>query len=181
MKMKNCLIALRPKMGEGLFGVNSQIWHQIRQHFSLLPVVFLAIFLAGCAGHVEDSTGIKNPGGAKLVVLDDSICQNTKNGKMWLMKKSKRIGSLEDAKKYSSSLKNGGYDDWRLPTVSELFDLYMTFDLHLNGSCDLQVEGTYWSDEPDFQGRVGAWELDDNCDPERRYIPKKKGYVRAIR
>jgi hypothetical protein len=57
----------------------------------------------------------------------------------------------------------------------------MIFDLKQNGNCKLEVEGTYWSDEEDLQGRVGTWELDDNCDPERQYIPKKKGRVRAVR
>lgn len=100
---------------------------------------------------------------------------------MWQVGTSKMINSLEDAQNYAANLKDGGYDDWRLPTVSELFDLYMIFDLHQNGTCKLQVEGTYWSDEPDLEGRVGSWELDDNCDPERQYFPKKKGRVRAVR
>ena len=57
----------------------------------------------------------------------------------------------------------------------------MIFDLHDNGDCRLEAEGTYWSDEEDLQGRVGTWELDDNCDAERQYIPKSRGKVRAIR
>ena len=45
----------------------------------------------------------------------------------------------------------------------------------------MKVEGNYWSNEPDMKERIGAWELDDNCNPERQYIPKKKGLVRLIR
>ena len=75
---------------------------------------------------------------------------------MWQVGTSRKIESLADAKNYTANLKAGGYDDWRLPTVSELYDLYIIFDLHQNGDCQLKVEGTYWSDEPDLQGRVGT-------------------------
>ena len=34
-------------------------------------------------------------------------------------------------------------------------------------------EGNYWSADVDKEGRVGAWELDGDCRPEREYIPKK--------
>lgn len=149
--------------------------------FTLLAIALLIFMLSGCANYADDSKGIALFGGTRLVALDNGICQDIKTKKMWLIEKSKRIGSLSEAKKYTSSLKAGGYNDWRLPTVAELYELYMLFDLHQNGTCRLQVEGTYWSGEADNEGRVGAWELDDNCDPERQYIPKKRGYVRAIR
>jgi len=151
------------------------------QRFSLLLLVMLALSLSSCADYSNDSADIALFGGTRLTALDDNICQDMKTKKMWLIDRSKRIESLVDAKEYTSSLKTGGYNNWRLPTVAELYELYMLFDLHQNGTCQLQVEGTYWSDEPDNKSRVGAWELDDNYDPERQYIPKKKGYVRAIR
>jgi len=152
-----------------------------RQQLFLLLLVPLALSLSSCTNYSDDSTNIALFDGTRLAALSDNICQDLKTKKMWMIDKSKRIESLVDAEKYTSSLKAGEYNNWRLPTVAELYELYMLFDLHQNGTCQIEVEGTYWSDEPDNKGRVGAWELDDNCDAERQYIPKKKGYVRAIR
>lgn len=147
--------------------------------FSALLIV--AVLLGGCAGRSDQKNAVSSYSNARLVAQGNGVCLDTRTGKMWQVGKSKTIKSLAGAKEYASSLKDGGYNDWRLPTVTELYDLYMIFDLHNNGDCELQVEGTYWSDEADLEGRVGTWELDDNCDPERQYIPKKKGQVRAIR
>ncbi len=152
-----------------------------RQRLSLLLLIMLALSLSSCANYSDDSANIALFDGTRLAAIKDNICQDLKTKKMWMIDKSKRIESLVDAKEYTSSLKTGGYNDWRLPTVAELYELYILFDLHQNGTCQIEVDGTYWSDEPDNEGRVGAWELDDNCDAERQYIPKKKGYVRAIR
>ncbi len=104
-----------------------------------------------------------------------------RTGVMWQIDKSKRIKSLAEAEAYVDQLNLAGHDDWRLPTVAELFKLHLFFDVHANGDCTIKRDGNYWSDEPDLEGRVGAWELDDNCDPERQYIPKQAGYVRAVR
>ncbi len=136
-----------------------------------------AMLLGGCAG--PNKAG--SDSNARLVTRGDAVCLNTHSEKMWQVERSKTFSSLEAAQEYTSNLKEGGYDDWRLPTVAELYELYLIFDLHENGNCELDAEGTYWSDEPDFEGNVGTWELDDNCDAERRYIPKQKGKVRAIR
>jgi hypothetical protein len=155
--------------------------HQQYRYFFIILTAMLILSMNGCTNYSDNSADIALFDGTRLAALDGNICQDMKTKKMWMIDKSKRIESLADAKKYTSSLKAGGYDNWRLPTVAELFELYMLFDLHQNGTCQIEVEGTYWSDEPDNKGRVGAWELDDNCDAERQYIPKKKGYVRAIR
>lgn len=150
---------------------------------STLLIVF-ALFLSvlgGCAGQSERENTVVSPANARLVAQGDGICLNTNSGKMWQVGRSETFTSLDEAQAYTSALKVGGYNDWRLPTVVELYELYLIFDLHENGDCGLQAEGTYWSDEPDLEGNVGTWELDDNCDAERRYIPKQRGKVRAIR
>ncbi len=148
---------------------------------AVLGVVVLSLVLSGCGGKNQQDTGFSGNSGARLVSVGEGICQDTKTGLMWQTEKSRSIKSLEEAQSYTASLTTGGYTDWRMPTVIELYGLYMTFDLHENGDCRMEVEGTYWSDEEDLEGRVGTWELDDNCDPERRYIPKQKGLVRAVR
>jgi len=146
---------------------------------SLTTICLLALFLSGCATYSDPNGGASS--GARLIPMGNGICRDLGSGKMWQVGTSRTVDSLEEAEKYTGNLRAGGYDDWRLPTVTELLDLYMIFDLHQNGDCVMKVEGTYWSDEPDLQGRVGTWELDDNCDPERQYIPKEKGRVRAVR
>ena len=143
---------------------------------ALLLTGIVALLIGGCAGRDQGSAD-----GARLIARDNGICEDTKTGKMWQIGHSKTINSLDGAKSYTASLQTAGYQDWRLPTVGELYELYLIFDLHENGNCELEAEGTFWSGEEDLEGRVGTWELDDNCDPERQYIPKQKGKVRAIR
>jgi len=117
----------------------------------------------------------------RLLDLGNGTCQDVKTGQIWQQEMSSKITTLEKANAYVKTLNLGGNNDWRLPTVGELYSLHITVDLHENGNCTLKSEGSYWSDEPDNMGRVGAWEMDDNCDPERQYIPKKAGRIRAIR
>lgn len=146
----------------------------------LLRIVIAGLFttvFAACGATAQQGEA----SGARMSAPVAGICQDVKTGLMWQSDTSKAFTSLADAEAYVKQLNLGGYDDWRLPSVTELYGLYMTFDLHENGGCTMKVEGTYWSDEEDLEGRVGTWELDDNCDPERRYIPKQRGQVRAVR
>lgn len=147
----------------------------------VLALFLLVSLLGGCAGRSEKTDKVASHSSARLVAQGDGICLNTNSGKMWQVGRSTTLNSLDAAQRYTSDLRIGGYDDWRLPTVGELYELYLIFDLHENGNCKLEAEGTFWSDEEDLEGNVGTWELDDNCDAERRYIPKQKGKVRAIR
>lgn len=148
---------------------------------TILSTVLFTVLLTSCSGGSGQNNILPHISDARLSGLSDGVCQDTKTGLIWQSGKSKTFKSLAEAQKYTASLGAGGYDDWRLPTVTELYDLYMTFDLHQNGDCQMRVEGAYWSDEADLEGRVGTWELNDNCDPERQYIPKQKGQVRAVR
>ncbi len=143
----------------------------------ILIAGFLTTVLAACSTTAQQGEA----SGARMISPTAGICKDVETGLMWQSAPSKAFTSLADAEAYVAKLNIGGYDDWRLPSVTELYGLYMTFDLHENGGCKMNVEGTYWSDEEDLEGRVGTWELDDNCDPERRYIPKQRGKVRAVR
>lgn len=142
-----------------------------------LAMVFgsLALFalLSGCAG--------RNPENPRFVDLGNGVCQDTQTGAMWQMERTRSIQSIEDARHSAADLKLGGHDDWRLPTIYELYNLNFLKDLHVGSNCDMQLDGNYWSDERDGEGMAGAWEISDQCDPSRKYSKATKGYVRAIR
>jgi len=133
----------------------------------------LILFSQGCS--------TMNSKTARFQDLGNGICQDTVSGLMWQNEKSKKIKTFEEAELYVKNLNLGGYTDWRLPTVYELYDLNYLFDLHMNGKCVLDREGKYWSGKKDGEGMVGAWEISDQCDPERQYFAGSEGYVRAIR
>lgn len=141
-----------------------------------LVLVFLAVALfalQGCAG--------KSSRQARLQNLGNGICQDTVSGQMWQIEKGKMTTNLKEAEQYVRALNLGGYSDWRLPTVYELYDLNYFFDLFQNGDCTLDREGKYWSGVKDGEGKAGAWEIADQCDPVRQYAPGTKGYIRAVR
>ena len=148
-------------------------------------LIIAGILIVGLTGQVFisslESQASQQEVDGRLLDLGNGICEDVVSKQMWQQGVSRRVKSLEHAKEYIRSLNLGDYNDWRLPTVSELYDLHITIDLHENGNCEIKSEGNYWSDEPDSEGHVGAWEMDDNCDPERRYIPKTSGRIRAIR
>jgi len=61
---------------------------------------------------------------------------DTKTNLMWAATDNGKGISWEDAKKYCTEYKSGGYTDWRMPTQDELATLY---DVRINGinSCNL--------------------------------------------
>lgn len=142
---------------------------------SLKTGLVLTLFfgLVGCAG-----LSAKN---ARFTLPDQGVLQDTGSGQMWQLERSKRITSFKEAQAFAENLTLGGYDDWRLPTIYELYDLNFLFDLHKNGNITLNREGNYWSGEKDGDGMIGAWAISDQCDPSRQYEPGKAGYVRAVR
>jgi hypothetical protein len=142
-------------------------------HFVLVLLAVLLLSLQGCAGKSSQQARFQN--------LGNGICQDKVSGRMWQIEKSKMTTSLKDAEEYVRALNLGGHNDWRLPTVDELYDLNNLFDLFQQGDCALDRKGNYWSGEKDGEGKAGAWEISDQCDPVRQYAPASKGYVRAVR
>ncbi|MGV1099647.1 Lcl domain-containing protein [Thiovibrio sp. JS02] len=119
--------------------------------------------------------------GGKVVDLGNGILQEPHGGRMWQKERSGNFTSYEEAKAYAERLELGGYHDWRLPTIYELYDLHYLFDLHKADAIRIKLEGNYWSGEKDGEGMAGSWEIGDQCEPERKYYPQAKGYVRAVR
>ncbi|MEN8257283.1 MAG: DUF1566 domain-containing protein [Thermodesulfobacteriota bacterium] len=159
----------------------------MRDRGVLLTMLGLLFLLPGCTGgkicQIPDQSlqiGRGNKQG-RLQDQGNGTCLDSQTGKLWQVAKSKRIKSLEEAGKYIDGIQLAGLSDWRLPTVAELYELFLLFDAHGKGDCRMDFKGNYWSGDTDSKGRVGAWELDGDCHPEREYVPKKAGYVRAIR
>lgn len=136
----------------------------------------LLALLGGCAA--------TNSASPRFVDLGNGICQDTETGAMWQMERSKTITSIEDARQYAAGVKLGGYADWRLPTVDELYSfIHLKDDMHVASSCDITLDGNFWSDahNGEGEGMAGAWEVGEQCGPSRVYEVKTRGYVRAIR
>lgn len=134
----------------------------------------LSMLLTSCIGKSSDP---------KLINLGDGTCQEKITGRVWRMDKSDTaVTSLEKAKEYIAQLNKTSTDkDWRLPKASEFYELNYLFDLFLNGDCNLDRKGKYWSEEEDGRGMVGAWVIGEQCDPSRQYASSTRGYVRAVR
>ncbi len=143
--------------------------------FSIIAVWLFSV--TGCAGIAANSS--VDP--ARIIDLGNGICQDTKSGLMWAKERTRTIRSMDDAQRAATELELAGYDDWRLPTIYELYDIHYAYDLKLGEACAIELEGNYWSDEKDGEGMVGAWEIGAGCGPEREYFGKNTGYVRAVR
>jgi len=146
--------------------------HNKRLIFALLAILLLAV--QGC--------GARQARLSRLQELGNGICQDAASGLMWQKERSRTIiRDLEEARAQAQSLELGGYSDWRLPTVHELYELHSLFDLHQAGNCAMDLQGRYWSGEKDGEGMVGAWKIGDQCDPQRRHFTGGRGSVRAVR
>jgi len=105
----------------------------------------------------------------------------SKNGSMWTKARSRRFEYISDVLQYLDELNKGEFNDWRLPTKQELYDLFVIFDLKDNGDVKIRIEGGYWLAGDLGAMGVGIWEIGDGCGPERKFLSGGKGYVRAIR
>ena len=123
----------------------------------------------------------RSGGEVQVVDLGNGILREPHTGRMWQKERGAMVASYEEAQAYVERLDLGGHRDWRLPTIYELYDLHYLFDLHRADHLDIALEGNYWSGEKDGEGMAGSWEIGDQCEPERRYYSKGKGYVRAVR
>jgi hypothetical protein len=141
------------------------------KHLTLL-LFFMLILLPSIVLAVQ-TAALKNHG--------DGTFQELGTSRMWQIDRSKKIESPAEVSKYLHTLNTGGYSDWRLPTKQELYKLNTIFDFKENGTVKFKFEGKYWLVDPKGAVSVGAWEIGDQCGPERTFYVGKKGYVRAIR
>lgn len=144
-------------------------WHVI------LPMIAVLFFC------MSPDTAKGKDRGSFLTSVSDEYFENSKNGDMWTKARSKRIKTMSDVQQYLSDLNEGQFNDWRLPTRQELYDLFLIFDLKNNGDVKIRVEGKYWLASDQGKLSVGAWEIGGGCGPERGFFSGGKGHIRAIR
>ena len=137
-------------------------------------------------GYASDQQATDLPGKGKeglRQTQDGLICQEMRSGKMWQVQKKGEFSSLPEAEHYAADLQLGGYDDWRLPTKEELFNLSCMFFWKRNNDCLMNRKGEYWTVSQKHEASLGHWEIDFACGPEYHYIKaiQPKGFVRAVR
>lgn len=144
-----------------------------RRKTVLLPVLIFCFLLLSplTAAQAED----------RLKMHSDSVFLDTKTGAMWQLERSRKIRSVEQAYAFLSTLNEGKYNDWRMPTNKELAELFLLFDLRKNGDVEIKPDGSYWHHQEDGDITAGSWELGDECGPSRIFFREKHGYVRAVR
>ncbi|MDM8541869.1 DUF1566 domain-containing protein [Desulfococcaceae bacterium HSG9] len=60
----------------------------------------------------------------RFIAYDNGTVKDTKTGLIWATEDNGKNIDWKDAKRYCKNYKNGGYIDWRLPTLDELEQLY---------------------------------------------------------
>jgi hypothetical protein len=118
---------------------------------------------------------------ATLEILPGDVFRQQGSELIWQTNRSKRLKTQDDVYDYLADLNQGEFDDWRLPTRQELYDLFSVFDLKQNGEVEIRLEGSYWLSDEEDGIHVGVWEIGDQCGPSRSYFKGKAGYVRAVR
>jgi len=138
-----------------------------------LSVCTLFILSYGCASQQNSMIKLK----------DQEICQEIKSGRMWQLDKGGKFSSLDEAERYATSLQLGGYNDWRVPTWDEYFQLHNIFLLRNNNDCAMDFKGDFWSVPEGEEPTLGHWEIYFLCGDELRYVESQgiEGYVRAVR
>ncbi len=129
---------------------------QRKQHTKNVRFLLTLLF---CLSVVLPLTASAKMGAVKI--LDGGIIQEPENGRMWQMDRSKKIRSPAEVQEYISDLNKGEYNDWRLPTKYELYDLFLLFALKENRELDIKLEMSYWLVGNNGKMIVGSWEPGD--------------------
>jgi uncharacterized repeat protein (TIGR02543 family) len=89
-------------------------------------------------------------------------------------------GETGRAAQICRDLEVGGYDDWFLPSINELWEV---FDIKYLGYGDIVLGGVYWSSTESWQQQTEAKALQLNASSATADYPQKTAerYVRAVR
>lgn len=149
---------------------------------ALIISCFPALLVTGCGQTPSTNISAPGSGGPRLEKIDNTICRDTLSGLMWQTSRSRKISSIQKAKQYTSSLRTGGFNDWRLPSQGEFYTLHILFFLKKNDECKIKYKGSYWSEKPGEEPRPGRWSSPDyTCGPNFDFEKTKTGFVRAVR
>ena len=105
-------------------------------------IIWLAILFAWFFGLSCEAADPNQ--GNRFVVSADNTVLDTETGLMWATKDNEVDTSWDAAKSYCENYSAGGYTNWRLPTLEELWTIYdqnsvkrfMTFpSITLSGAC----------------------------------------------
>ena len=129
---------------------------QRKQHTKNVRFLLTLLF---CLSVVLPLTASAKMGAVKI--LDGGIIQEPENGRMWQMDRSKKMRSPAEVQEYLSDLNEDEYNDWRLPTKYELYDLFLLFALKENRELDIKLEMSYWLIGNNGKMIVGSWEPGD--------------------
>ena len=151
-------------------------------NFSTYFFIAYALILNGCVAQ-QDATGSDVSKGGLFLAEGEMICHDVLTNKMWQFVKEGPFSSLDEAERYAAELRLGGYGDWRLPTKSELFELFYIHYWKNDGTCVMNHRGEFWMVSKNQEPSLGHWEDDLLCGPEFKFVEsiKQNGFVRAIR
>lgn len=125
---------------------------QYGNSMGLVVLFALLCFLSGTVSGVR---------AAELKLVDQGLFQEQKSGRMWQLERSRRFRTMEEVDTFLLGLNSGEYNDWRLPTKQELYELFVIFDFKENGEVEARMEGNYWYVGEYGQPLVGSWEEGD--------------------
>lgn len=145
----------------------------MKMNLLCLSLCTLFIVSSGCASRQNSIIQLK----------DQGICQESKSGRMWQLDKGKKFTSLDEAERYAAGLQLGGYNDWRVPTRDEYYQLHNIFLYGKDNDCAMNFNGDFWSASEGKEPPLGHWEAYFLCGTELRYVESHgtEGYVRAVR
>lgn len=155
----------------------------MKSNLALYLCLIYALVLNGCAGQPDISGSDVDKKDGLFLVKGENICQEVVTSRMWQLSREGPFSSLEEANRYTGGLKQGGYDDWRLPTKSELFSLFYMHYWKNDGDCEMNHKGEFWVFSKGQEPSLGHWEDYFLCGPEFKFVKsiKEYGFVRAIR
>lgn len=135
----------------------------------LLVAIFASLFLAitpACQSENNDDSNDDNDTGCDDSDAPDGTWVDPETCRMWRIENNPQKWLFDSAKVYCESLKQGGFDDWRLPSISELRSLIRGCPATITGGeCPLTDACEDWSECKDESCR-GCEEgegLNDGC------------------
>jgi hypothetical protein len=129
----------------------------------------------------SSGAAVQEPVGSKevdLTINADGTISHLSAGLSWQADDDGTKRNWDDAEKYCSELSFAGFDDWRLPSLSEFQSLEKAAreaGITINTVFSRKNEGDYWSSTPGPASNVAYVALGETMFRTNRY------YVRAVR